>query len=184
MFLSREKFIYSDVIKRSLQHNNLRIVNNTYVLNIKWEWLNVGTVSMFKMHNVATVPTYKMHNVGTVPTFKMHNIGTPNFIIFFSFYLDCMAKINDRSMRSFFLLKLSMAHYPTPLPLLCLGSKRDSLFKKWHFKACLAFSHYFRKVPSMFQWPGRGFLQSVQKHLDPSIMLGSRTGLLLCLEAE
>ena len=40
------------------------------------EWLNVGTVPMFKKHNVGTVPTFKMHNIETVPTFKMHNIGT------------------------------------------------------------------------------------------------------------
>ena len=70
---------------------------------------------MFKMHNIGTVPTYKMHNVGTVPTFKMHNIGTPKFLNFFSLNLDCMAKINDRSLRPFFNLSpLSIISLPPP----------------------------------------------------------------------
>ena len=56
---------------------------------------------MFKMHNIGTVPTYKMHNIGTVPMFKMHNIGTPKLFLL-SLNLDCMAKINDRSLRPFF----------------------------------------------------------------------------------
>ena len=38
------------------------------------EGLNVGTVSIFKMHR--TVPTFRMHNVVTVPKFKMYNVGT------------------------------------------------------------------------------------------------------------
>ena len=47
-----------------------------FILYIKWEELNVGTVPTFKMHNIGTVPTFKMHNIA-VPMFKMNNIGTP-----------------------------------------------------------------------------------------------------------
>ena len=78
-----------------------------FILYIKWEELNVGTVPTFKMHNIGTVPTFKMHNVGTVPTykmynigtvptFKMHNVGTQVFMILFCLNLNCMEKINDR----------------------------------------------------------------------------------------
>ena len=73
---------------------------------------NVGTVPMFEMHNLGTVPTYKMHNVGTVLTFKMHNKGTPNLYYFFCLNLDCMVKINDRSLRPFL--------YLSPLQMLTL----------------------------------------------------------------
>jgi len=55
------------------------------------EGLNVGIVSMFKMHNEWVVSTFKSHNIGTVPTFKMHNIGTKISYIFSS-NLDCMAE--------------------------------------------------------------------------------------------
>ena len=60
------------------------------------------------MHNVGTVPTYKMHNVGTVPTFKMHNIGTYISFFFWSLNLDCMAEINDRSLRPFLEARASL----------------------------------------------------------------------------
>ena len=113
------------------------------------------------MHNVGTVPTYKMHNVGTVPTFKMHNIGTPNFYYFFSLNLDCMAKINDRSLRPFFYLSPLWPTTQPPSPFyVSIRSIRHALFKKWHFKTCLAFPHYYRKVASMFQWPGPMFAAS------------------------
>ena len=36
----------------------------------------------------------------------------------------------------------------------------STLFKKWHFKTCLAFPHYYRKVASMFIWPGPMFAAS------------------------
>ena len=67
--------------------------------------------------NVATVNIYKMHNIGTIPTFKMHNVGTLVFLCFFFFNLDCMKKINDRSIHPFFnLSRLSLfSQFLSPL---------------------------------------------------------------------
>ena len=108
------------------------------------------------MHNVGTVPTFKMHNIGTVPTFKMHNVGTPNFYNFFSLNWNCMAKINDRLLRPFFYLSPLWPTNRPPSPFyVSIGSIRHALFKKGNFKTCLTFPHCYRKVASMFQWPGQ-----------------------------
>ena len=45
-----------------------------------YQWLNLGTVPMFKKLKAGTVPTFRNFNVGTVPKFKKLNIGTvPSF---------------------------------------------------------------------------------------------------------
>ena len=68
------------------------------------EELNVEKVPMFQIHNVGTVSIYKMPDIRTVPTFNMHNIG-PHFLYnFLSLKLDCMTKIDDRSLLPFFYL--------------------------------------------------------------------------------
>ena len=76
-----------------------------------------GTVPPFKMHPGGTVPPFKMHPGGTVPPFKMHPGGTLTFLwyIFLSLILDCIAKINDRSMCHFLNLSvLSQSSQPPP----------------------------------------------------------------------
>ena len=54
----------------------------------------------FKMQNVGTVPLFKMHNIGTVLTFKMHNVRTP-ILYKKCCSLNCLAKIDDRSLHPF-----------------------------------------------------------------------------------
>ena len=74
------------------------------ILNKNFHFHEFNLINQREELNVEKVPMFKIHNVGTVPTFNMHNIG-PHFLYnFLSLKLDCMTKINDRSLLPFFYL--------------------------------------------------------------------------------